>query len=277
MAIATQRLDLAARYAERRDQYQSRRKSFNALVMGDYGTGKTKSLATLPGPLALFQFDPGGANSLEPEIQNGAPIYIFDYSADDPASPKAFRQFEKDLREMKKDGYLDEFKAVALDSLTTFADVLMSTILHANGRAPREGNLNLNHKAGQVVAVPEIRDYQVQMVTMADFLGFFCGIQPHFICNAHITLEKDEVSGRMYSFPLVTGKLKQQIPLLFDEVYVARATSKSGGMEYRFLTEPKGIHRARTRLGVGGKLAAAEEQNYTTILTKCGFHDANNT
>ena len=169
-----------------------------------------------------------------------------------------------------KEGLFNHFGTVALDSVTTWGDSLMAGILKAMGRGLRVGNVNLNHEAGQKVPVPALRDYQTQMEYMKQYLKTLCSIPCDFIAIGHIEKEKDEVSGKMVSGPMVTGKLSAKLPILFDEIYVAEANVTSSSIDYHFLTQPSGIHRPRSRMASDGFLNPKEKPNFKHILKACG-------
>lgn len=261
-------LNIKETFAKLREQYDDKRESFNALLLGDTGSGKTHSLKTCRLPLGLFMFDPGGEITLSQEIESGE-VVVMDYSQDDPVNPTEFKRFFKDFYEMKISGVLEHFGTIGLDSLTTWGDSLMNAILKDNGR-PVTKDLRLRHSSGSIVAIPELRDYQIQMATMTQCLQAMLSMPCDFIAVAHIARDKDEVTGRMVSGPMVTGKLSAKLPLLFDEVYVAEAEPSSKGVNYHFLTAPSGIHKPRTRMGANGKLNAKEEPSFKNILKKCG-------
>ncbi len=65
------------------------RDTFNALVLGELGTGKTRLLKTCRKPVLGFFFDPGGYKTLKDEIDRGEVIPLR-FEPDDPHNPWAF-------------------------------------------------------------------------------------------------------------------------------------------------------------------------------------------
>lgn len=262
-------LDIKAEFDKIREQYQGKRPSVNVLGIGDPGSGKTFSLATARFPLLLMQFDPGGAVGIQEHVDNGD-IIVADYSGEDPSRADAFSQWERDLLGWQRSGLINQFATVALDSITTWTQSLMYAILKANGRGVQSGPQRLKHSSGSTVAIPELRDYQLQIATVGQYMGLLTGIDPDFIALAHASYEKNDDGAIIRADPLVTGKLKQQLPLLFDEVYWYLPKKSSSGPEYRVLTQPYRYYDARSRLSAGSKLDQFEPADIKAILKKVG-------
>lgn len=264
-------IDIKKHFDDIRDMYASSasRNTINALIFGDYGTGKTWGLRYARGPVLIHSFDPGGAKNLRDAVEEGKVLVDSRFEEEDPSSPSAFREWEKEFRRLEKEGIFNHIGTYVIDSLTTFGDALMNEILKANGRAPSSRGVNLNHRRGQTVAIPELRDYQIQMVTLAQELGICCSLPCDFIATAHLDYDKDEHTGKVLALPMLTGKLKQRVPALFDEVYIAQSVSKaSGNNEFRYLTTTDGMFRGRTRLP---KIEKYEDQNISKMLKKAGY------
>ncbi len=64
--------------------------------------------------------------------------------------------------------------------------------------------------------------------------------------------------------------LKINVPLLFDEIYVAQSRDTSKGAEYKLLTQSTGRHEARTRIG-GGVFDKEEPQDIKALMKKAGM------
>ncbi len=267
--MAKQTLSIGKRFDELRAQYEEVRESYNCLLIGDAGSGKTYSLRTARLPVLVYQFDPGGAVTNKEQIDNGE-IIVVDYSREDSEAPTGWKDWEHEFHGHIREGLFDHLGTVALDSITTWGSSLMAGIISAMGRGTRAGNVNLVHSSGSKLPIPELRDYQTQMMYMEQYLKTLCGLPCDFIAIGHIERDKDEVSGRMVSGPMVTGKLSAKLPILFDEIYVAQADVKSSAVEYSFLTQPSGIHRPRSRMASEGKLNAKEQPNFKHILKACG-------
>lgn len=230
--------------------------SYNAIVYGDIGTGKTNLFRTCRMPVFIHSFDPGGTKTLKDEIDKGRIIVDNRFEVDDAKKPTAFRLWEKELDRLRGSDFFTKIGTFGIDSATTWGDAIMSAILKAQGRAG---------------GVPQLQDYLVQMNTMRDYMKIFTSLPCDCILTAHVDIDKDEFTGRIVAGPMVTGKMKDKLPLLFDEMYVSVAKESSKGIEYSLLTRHTGFYKARTRLGREGRFDTYEEQNIKGLLKKAGM------
>ena len=266
-------LDLKEHFDKIRSQYEtsSSKNTFNALIMGDPGSGKTFGMRHARGPVLIHSFDSGGSKGLQKYIDLGRVIVDTSFENDDPSSPTAFRKWEEEFMRLNDSGAFESIGTYVIDSLSSMSDSLMNAVLHANGRAPRKGKVGLNHRSGNIVAIPELRDYQIQMVTLVQELALCTAIPCDFIAIAHLKYDKDEVTGKRSAGPNLTGQLTTRIPGLFDEVLIATSKATSGDAEYSYLTQTDGLLQGRTRLGAEGVFKKYEPQNLQTLLKKAGF------
>lgn len=243
------------------DHYNTdaRSQAFNAIIYGDIGSGKTKLLASCPRPILIHSFDPGGVLTLrkESDFNKEGGIYVDTrFENEDAKNPSAYALWEKEFDMLRKKDVFSEIGTYAIDSATTWADALMNSVLKKNGRA---------------AGVPQQMDWMVQMNTIRDALKAFCSLPCNCILTAHVDYDKDEASGRMVAGPMLTGKLKQKIPLLFDELYRTVAQRTAKGTEYTLQTQADSMYRARTRLGTGGLFEPNEVPDITALLKKAGM------
>ena len=260
-----QEINPADKFFELREQYQkaSEKRGINELWYGDFGTGKTWSLHTCPKPVFVHSFDPGGSVTLQPWIETGEVIVDDRFETEDASDPSAYKAWEREFNKLRKTDFFEHIGTYAIDSLTTMSESLMNAAMKGNkDQKPRNSELR--------VSIPQLTDYQVQQFTIRDFLNLMCGLPCNFVCTGHIDRTTDEVTGKVIATPMITGKLAQKIPLLFDEVYVSDYKSTSKGPEYHFKIQPSGIYRTRSRLASKGQLDATEPQDMCKILDKVG-------
>jgi len=252
-------LDIKAEAARLREQYQNdpRKDTYNAIIYGDMGSGKTHSLLTCPKPLFVHSFDPGGTNTIESQelIDKGLLIIDRTFEREDPRKPFAFEAWEKEFDKLEREGFFNHVGTYAIDSATTWAEAIMNAVLK---------------RAGRTGGFPQQNDYGPQMNCIKIAMQRFTALPCHCVLTAHVDTDKDEVSGRMFAYPAMTGKLKRRIPLLFDEVYAAVAKATAKGTEWSFLTQPDGLYNCRTRLGKNGLFSKFEEPNIQHLLKKAG-------
>ncbi|MBU2052474.1 ATP-binding protein [Patescibacteria group bacterium] len=202
-------------------------------------------------------FDPGGEKVLREQIESGL---VFPNT--DPIFG-GWTAFAEEVARLYVGGFFNQIGTLAIDSLTTMSQSAMEHILQKGGRSG---------------GVPQRDDYLKQQMilksilydqTKKDFKGL-CSLSCNFITTAHLETEKDDVTGRIKANPIVTGKLKTSIPLLFDEVYVCTTKPGPKGTEYRLLTQNEGYYKARTRIGAY-KFEMYEDPNITKLLEKSGI------
>lgn len=234
-----------------------RNASFNALVLGESGSGKTFLLRTCRKPVHVDVFDPGGAKGLHDLIEKGEVIADTRYGNEDPRRPTAFKAWMAEMRERAKMNYFEHLGTYCIDSSTTWADAIMHNILLAAGIAGESPRWS--------------SDYVPQKTTIRNWLGELLSLPCDFILTGHLEASTDEVTGRTSFRYMTTGKAAVTIPLLFDEIYIMDPKKTSSGVEYRILTKSTGIHIARSRLAKNNLLDMYEEADIKKILKKAGM------
>jgi len=254
-------LDIKKELSAIQDMYNEsgRTKTFNAIVYGSMGTGKTCSIKTCRKPVLIHSFDPGGTKTIRDAIKEGG-IYVDSrFETENPAVPTAFAEWDKEYHRLKDGGVFNKLGTYVIDSGTTWSSAAMNVVLK---------------KAGRPGGTPQQNDYLPTMVMLENAIKDITSLPCDFIFICHEDADKDEATGRMFIGPLLIGKLKYRIPSLFDEVYYATTKETSQGVSYWFLTRSTGLYKARTRLGAGGKFETYEPQDFKALLKKAGF-DAN--
>jgi hypothetical protein len=233
----------------------------NFLIYGDMGTGKSYLLRTARKPVLVYLFDPGGLKALNSLIASGD-IFVRLYEYEDSHHPTLFRQFEKDFEEDQKKGVHAAMGTVAIDSLTTMGDAVMNAVLAKSSRA------------GQV---PQLQDYFLLQQTLRDVCKECCNLSADFVLTGHVGTDKDEISGKILTSLMVSGKSSVKLPILFDEVYVTQRTQVMKGTnkvdEYKLLTSSTNLFKARTRIG-SEKFAQLEDPDLKALRKKAGMSDA---
>ena len=207
------------------------------LLLGDTGSGKTTQLLTIPGKKFAYLFDPNALLSLRghdveyeeflPDNINLSVKSLSKGKGDSTTSfqNKVYIEWEKDFTSKLESGFFDDFDVVALDSCTTFLDLIMDRVLTINGRA------------GQW---PQQDDYGPQMVTFTNVIRTLTSLGKTLVVTGHMEVRQDEISKKILRRPMMTGRLTQKIPLLFSDVFVteAEADRQSGKVRHRIQTVP---------------------------------------
>lgn len=248
LAVQKRAEEIRAKYAETQRSY------FNTLVMGDSGAGKTSLAATCPKPLFLDSFDPGGTKSeaLQEGIANGDILCETRWETDSWKKPGAFREWEREMDSRKREGFFDALGTYVLDSSSKWSDSLMFAILQTNSRAGQN---------------PQIQDYLVQQLTAVDWIGQLMSYPCNVLVTAHLGIEKDELTGKIESGPLMYGKLAKKLPIAFDECYVTRPKATPQGVKYQLQVHNDGYYIAKTRIG-GSKFSQYEDPDVKALMRK---------
>lgn len=256
-------LDIVAEVTKINAYYKEKRgaERYQALAYGDKGTGKTTLYATARLPVHIDSFDPGGSQVLADEIEKGVVVVDTRWETDDPTNPKVFAAWDLEFHRRKREGYFAQFATYGLDSITTFSQIIMNYVLKKQGRPggiPQTG-------AGAE------NDYVHQMLHLENSLVGIFSLPCDLLVTAHPESEKDDASGKMFVSPMITGKAKIRIPLLFSEMYYLRVEDKADGTtRWMLQTRPSAIYKASSRLARQGKFDKFEEPNIKALLKKAG-------
>ena len=205
------------------------------LIYGPVGSAKT----TLIGMMALHE-----------ELR---PIYIFDFdlriSSLRVRIPKEYWNFiESDpYRDSKVPGesftlaeyklsQLDpkKFKTIVIDSGTFMCDAVMYRVLALDGKSS--------------TSTPQTQNYMQQRSLVRDFVSKCCAQQWNFICTAHETTDKDDITGRLFRTISIAGpKLSEKLPGFFNEFWHTEIRQRSGQEpEYVVRCKSDILYSART-------------------------------
>jgi len=207
------------------------------LVFGHTGAGKTTQFLTLPGKKFAYLFDPNALASLA-----GADIDYEEFLPDkinlDVRSLKkgvgdrvskvrtsdTYTEWEKHFEQALESGFFDNYDCILFDSLTTFSDMVMDRVLSLNGRFGEW---------------PQQDDYGPQMNAIMKVFRVLTGMNKLVYVTGHVELVKDDLTSRVFYQPIVTGKLKAKLPLLFSQIFFMEAAPKADkGVHYLLQTKP---------------------------------------
>jgi hypothetical protein len=251
-------LDIKKELSDLQSMYKenARSNSFNALIYGSMGVGKTNIVRTCRKPVLIHSFDPGGTKSVRDEIANGTVFADTSFEVEDIMNPSAFANWDKTYHKLKTGGMFDKIGTYVIDSATTWSSAAMNVTLK---------------KAGRPGSTPQQNDYLPTMVLLENAIKDITSLPCDIILICHEDTDKDEASGKLFVGPLFIGKLKYRIPILFDEIYYATTKETSTGVNYFLLTRSTGLYKARTRLGKGGLFDTYEVQDIKALLKKAGY------
>lgn len=206
------------------------------LLLGDTGAGKTTQLLTIPGRKFAYLFDPNAILSLQGhdiEYEEFMPdrlnLSIKSLKKDVGDKTTNFKndlyvQWEKDFNARLDNGFFDTVDVIAFDSATTFLDLTMDRVLTINGRS------------GQW---PQQDDYGPQMLAFTNVCRTLTSLGKTIIMMGHLETKKDELVQRIFRQPMMTGRLRTKIPLLFSDIFVCEVENDGrGNVKHKIQTAP---------------------------------------
>lgn len=206
------------------------------LLLGDTGSGKTTQLLTLPGKKFAYLFDPNAILSLRghdvdyeeflPDQLNLSVRSLSKGKGDSTTNHQnsIYQEWEKDFDDRVQDGFFDDYDVIALDSCTTFLDLIMDRILTINGRPG---------------AWPQQDDYGPQMVTFTNVCRTLMALNKTIFMTGHMEVKQDELTKKIFRKPMMTGRLSTKIPLLFSDIFVTEVENDGrGNVTHKIQTVP---------------------------------------
>ena len=231
-----------------------KQESFNALILGELGTGKTFIARTARKPVHIDSFDPGGSKGLRDDIAKGEIIVDTRFESEDRLKPSMYQLWKTEFDRRRKMGYFERLGTYMIDSSTSWAEAIMNRILQIaglEGKAPRF-----------------TKDYTPQKMEIFNMLSRCLDLPCDFIITGHLEQFEDAAEQSIRYRYMTTGKGAIIIPTKFDEIYVLTTKEVSDGVKYRLLTKNTGTYTARSRLAKLGLLDTYEEPNIKKILQK---------
>lgn len=227
--------------------------SYNALIYGPSGTGKTEFWATWAeaGEVLGLDSDQGivtikSSPRISPELKSRIKhVPVIDKSPDphikQPVGWEIVKAVIESVATTGKFGNCQP-KTIVIDSMTTVSAMTMTWVLTQNRKS--------------IDTQPSLPDWGKQIEELKRIINLGRSIKGvNFICVAHEQYEKDELSGRVWCLPLVTGKFAQQIGGYFDEVYHAKVEQTGDKHVYKLDTKATGLITAKSRLDLPTPIA----------------------
>lgn len=211
--------------------------SENILVAGMPGSGKTTLFGTVPGKKFAYLFDPNALNSLQgmdvdyelfkPDILPLDAIPLKAGAAGPsyhkPPEPTTYIDWEQHFEKNLSEGFFDQYNAVMIDGCSTLTDIIMDRIQWLNNRFGKH---------------PEMADNTAVMGTFLNIMRTFTAMPQVCYLTAHIEYRQDASgSGPMINQMSLLGRLRNRIPSLFSDIWLAFADHDEKGQHYILQTE----------------------------------------
>ena len=195
-----------------------------AAVYGKSGTGKTTFGSTFPSPLFL-DLDRGMLS-----VRGTKARYIeLARPQDKRTGNTLYNQWWKEIMEAAQFAIKDEeCESIIIDSMTWIGEACIGSIVG--------------------MRKPGFDDWTAHYNKLRDFVFLIkeSGKNCLFIC--HDQIEKDELAGKVWMFPMIQGQMRQKFGDLFDEFYYSDVVETGGKQEYRLLCRSTTIFTAKSRL-----------------------------
>lgn len=200
------------------------------LMLGNTGNGKTTQILTLPGKKYVHIFDQNCLLSLRgydvdydeymPDPVGMAATSMSEKPKGGPsdkskAAPStAYKLFEEQFNERLANGFFDQYDWVCFDGATTLLDLIMDRVLTINGRYG---------------TWPHQDDHGPVMIAFTNICRNLTAMGKQVYMTGHLETRQDQVTKKIETRPMMTGRLVVKIPLLFSDIFVAKTTQDAAG------------------------------------------------
>lgn len=257
------------------------------LLYGLGGSGKTFAAGTMPGTVYFIVF--GGQNEVKtlrsPDFRNKHPQkeghLFFDYAVEEIGARGHF--VSAAAYDMACD-LIDEalaleaagdfqFDSIVIDSATGLRRFGMNKAIEVNfGRAIGKDKTSLQRLRDSNIIIPGDNDYMSEMSLTIQFMDWIFRLPKHVCVCTHEwqVKQRDRKTGDSQvtsRLPLFTGKNREEIPGMFDNVWHIRPKPTGRGILSEAITVPDEFTFAKTRMG--GILAPIErDPNLSEIIER---------
>lgn len=239
----------------------------HGLIIAPKGAGKTTLCKTMPRPILIHSFDPGGCDVLRDEIASGDVIADVRFEDDDMMAPKAYLLWERTFNTYGKEGLFNSVGTYVLDSATTFANSMLWQIMAKEGHKPASMNVASDWKKHGMTQ-PDWGTFLSHWINIIRSMG---RLPCHTFILGHIGKERDELNGGLLNTFTMPGQAKDQIPINLSEVWVLRTKAAPGGVKRSLQLLPDGTFNASTRMGSNGLFKLEEEPDVRALLKRAGY------
>lgn len=224
------------------------------LALGPTGAGKTSQFRTLPGRKFAYLFDANAILTLrgDPTIEyveflpdrQDLGVRSLAKEANKAISrvkmtSTMYDEWEVDFNERMNTGFFEPFDWLCIDSCTTFLDLIMDRVL------------TLNNRYGQF---PNEDDWGPQMITFKNVVRAWTSLNKGIYFTGHLDTRQDRITKKVSESPMMTGRLRQQIPLMFSDIFSFESSvnSATGKVQYLMNTVNMNLQQQFHRTSIRG-------------------------
>ncbi len=253
---------------------EKRNLSTNFMLIGESKTGKTFTLLTARKPIYHISFDSDNTDCVYNWHKAHPELIELDNrcEVEDPLYPKVYDNYCVILNELIDSGLIHDIGTLYIDSATFLGDSILRKIVHTQKRTMSFHNLDKGKKVRQA-------DYGYLLTTIRDEMNKLTTTPCDVVLTAHLNHDYDEGGSRIASFPMLSGQSKVRVPAVFSENYFMINKRSSEGLQRFFLTQPKGLLEAGSRLSQGGLIDTEEpfrvemNKDSTEVVDSYGLKD----
>jgi hypothetical protein len=187
------------------------------LVCGSPGTSKTCFALGFPYPMLVLDFD-SKVNSAaawyekDKERLENIEVKSLGRRLDGSDPVVEFLSVIKELGEQQKAGEM-KYKTLVIDSATTFSSAVLAHIVKTNP--------GIKRPASAQGVQPTPQDYGILKREFARLIPSMMTLPMNVVMTAHIKTDRSDVTGEIIRSPILDGSFAAELPIYFEEVYVA--------------------------------------------------------
>lgn len=233
--------------------------AIRACIIAKAKVGKTWGAATWPRP-NFIDFDGGLASVGQPAWRKRYGNRSIEYQTfvektknnlgvvtQHNAFDDACRYFD----EWMKPGKRDQFDTWVVDSVTALTIAALNKSIILLGTKALSVTSTTLEKAIKTGAIyPVLQDWGAERSLVEQFMRMVKDSGKHALLLCHEGEQRDKEGTLIALEPLMTGKSKEIIPAMFDELWYLRVERKGPDVVRYLQTQPDGLRKCGTRIGV---------------------------
>lgn len=229
------------------------------LVFSRYKQGKTFGALSFPRPNVL-DFDGGIRTVVNPEFVKKYGLKNVQFfqpkrNLDGRGVPKDYNAIDDACKYFDlwmTPANIDKFDTWVLDSATTLIDASTDKAIMLLGDKNFKGAESQTYEMAKRfgLVVPKLQDYGAERSMTEQIVRMLVDSGKNVVVLCHEREQTNDSGATTAVEPLLTGKSKEDIPIMFDEVYRLVAQTVGTTVRRELQTQPLGGQKVGSRLGV---------------------------